>query len=71
MSEFSCLQGNEGYEPCDDAVPPRAPKRNGIRTDAVFLFACSGFRRTRFRYRPSLQKALHICNTVAVFVSLC
>ena len=30
MSKFSCLQGNEGYDACGDAVPPRPPKEKDI-----------------------------------------
>ena len=41
MSKFFRLRENEGYGACDDAVPPRAPKKKDIRKD-VFLFCLQG-----------------------------
>ena len=50
MSKFSCLQGNEGYDACGDAVPPRPPKEKDILPDVLFLF-CIGNGKTCFFLR--------------------
>ena len=58
MSEPWCLHRGEGYEACGDAVLPRAPKRNGIRKDAVFLFV----RLIAVKTDPAIRKPICFCH---------